>query len=169
MRSITMILVLSSMLLSAAIFGFFYAWVCSTMWGLDITDPRIAIEAMQTMNASVRNGVFAPAFFGTPFALAATGIVLWRQGIRRSATLFGGSALVYLCGGLVLTMVVNVPMNEALAIVIIPDDLFSARKIWQDYSATWQFWNQVRTVASGASFLIAILGVLHLSFGEALK
>lgn len=22
-----------------AIFGFFYAWVCSTMWGLDATDP----------------------------------------------------------------------------------------------------------------------------------
>jgi uncharacterized membrane protein len=167
MRSITMTLILSSMLLSAAIFGFFYAWVCSTMWGLDTADPRIAIEAMQAMNASVRNGVFAPAFFGTPFVLAATSFVLWRQDIRKSATLFGGSALVYLCGGLVLTMVVNVPMNEALAIVIIPDDLFSARQTWHDYSATWQFWNQVRTVASGASFLIATLGVLHLSFGEA--
>ena len=139
------------------------------MWGLDIADPRIAIEAMQAMNASVRNGVFAPAFFGTPFVLAATGIVLWRQRIRKSAMLFVGSALVYLCGGLILTMVVNVPMNEALATVIIPDDLFSARQTWQDYSATWQFWNQVRTVASGASFLIATLGVLHLSFGEAME
>ena len=47
--------------LSAAIFGFFYAWVCSTMWGLDQTDPVVAITAMQAMNASVRNAVFAPA------------------------------------------------------------------------------------------------------------
>lgn len=169
MRSITVILVLSSMLLSAAIFGFFYAWVCSTMWGLDKADPRIAIKAMQAMNASVRNGVFAPAFIGTPLVLAVTGIVLWRQGIRKSATLFVGSALVYLCGGLVLTMVVNVPMNEALATVTVSDDLSSARQIWQDYSPTWQFWNQVRTVASGASFLIAILGVLYISFDKHLR
>ena len=37
-----------------AISGFFYAWVCSTMWGLDDADPRVAIAAMQAMNASVR-------------------------------------------------------------------------------------------------------------------
>lgn len=60
-------------LLSGAIFGFFYAWVCSTMWGLDAADPRVAISAMQAMNASVRNIVFAPAFFGTPVALAQIG------------------------------------------------------------------------------------------------
>lgn len=45
-----------SMLLSAAIFGFFYAWVCSTMWGLDSladADANTAIAAMQAMNASV--------------------------------------------------------------------------------------------------------------------
>ena len=80
MRSITLFFVLSSMLLSAAIFGFFYAWVCSTMWGLDSTDPRVAIKAMQAMNASVVNGIFAPAFFATPVMLAITGVILWRQG-----------------------------------------------------------------------------------------
>ena len=58
----------AAVLLSAAIFGFFYAWVCSTMWGLDAADPRVAIPAMQAMNASVRNVVFAPAFFGTGVA-----------------------------------------------------------------------------------------------------
>ena len=46
--------------LAALLTGFFYAWVCSTMWGLDAADPRVAIEAMQAMNASVRNAVFAP-------------------------------------------------------------------------------------------------------------
>ena len=50
---------LLSVVFSGAIFGFFYAWVCSTMWGLDATDPRVAIQAMQAMNGSVRNAVFA--------------------------------------------------------------------------------------------------------------
>ena len=36
-----------------AIFGFFFAWVCSTLWGLDHIDPRSAIEAMNGMNESV--------------------------------------------------------------------------------------------------------------------
>lgn len=162
MRIVTLILVLSSLLLSAAIFGFFYAWVCSTMWGLDAADPRIAIQAMQAMNASVRNGVFAPAFFGTPILLAATAGVLWNQKFRKSASLFALSGAVYFCFGLVLTMVVNVPMNEALATVVMPDKIAEAHQIWQDYSPTWQFWNQTRTIASGISFLIAIIGMLNL-------
>ena len=58
-----------SLLSIGGIFGFFYAWVCSTMWGLDETDPHTAIAAMQAMNASVRDAVFFPAFFMTPFIL----------------------------------------------------------------------------------------------------
>jgi hypothetical protein len=33
MRSLVYVLAGLSLLLSGAIFGFFYAWVCSTMWG----------------------------------------------------------------------------------------------------------------------------------------
>ncbi len=51
---------LLAIVFAGAIFGFFYAWVCSTMWGLDATDPRIAIAAMEAMNASVRNAVLRP-------------------------------------------------------------------------------------------------------------
>jgi uncharacterized membrane protein len=149
------------MLLSAAIFGFFYAWVCSTMWGQDTADPRIAIQAMQAMNASVRNGVFAPAFFGTPVVLAITALLLWVQHAQRCAALFALSGAVYFCFGLVLTMLVNVPMNEALATIQAPQDIEAARQVWQDYSPKWQFWNQARTVASGISFLIATIGVLN--------
>ena len=82
---------LISLLLSGAIFGFFYAWVCSTMWGLDRLEPDTAIAAMQAMNASVRNGVFAPAFFGTPFVLLATALVGWRarEGLSASPREWG--------------------------------------------------------------------------------
>ena len=72
-----------SILFCGAVFGFFYAWVCSTMWGLDQADPRIAIAAMQAMNASVRNAVFFPAFFLTPIVLAvAAGAVVGNGGHR---------------------------------------------------------------------------------------
>ncbi len=52
-------------------------------------DPRIAIGAMQPINSSVRNIVFAPAFFATLFVLLLTGIVAWRMQRAKSAILFG--------------------------------------------------------------------------------
>lgn len=160
MKQLTYAVILLSLTLCAAIFGFFYAWVCSTMWGLDAADPRVAIGAMQAMNASVRNAVFAPAFFGTPFALAAAAALLLIGRQRLSAAAFAAAAIVYFCLGLMLTMSVNVPMNEALAKVDIPDDVENARVIWQNYSGPWQVWNQIRTAASGAAFLLAVSGLL---------
>lgn len=77
MKPVLYVFSLLSLLSSGAIFGFFYAWVCSTMWGLDAANPALAIGAMQAMNASVRNAVFAPAFFGTPFVLIATAMLAW--------------------------------------------------------------------------------------------
>ncbi len=148
-----------SLLFSGAIFGFFYAWVCSTLWGLDAADPNVAIAAMQAMNASVRNFVFAPAFFGTPFVLIAT-LVAWRGGERQAALLFGTGGVVYLVGGLTLTMMVNVPMNEALALVETPLDAARAQEVWQGYSIPWQRWNTIRAVVSGVSLLLAGLGFL---------
>lgn len=150
---------LVSVLLTAAIFGFFYAWVCSTMWGLDAAAPRIAIPAMQAMNASVRNVVFAPAFFATPFALALTAVLARAHRLPRAALLFGAAALVYAGGALAPTLLVNVPMNETLALVTVPADLSEARAIWTAYSGTWQAWNLARTVASGIALLLAVGGV----------
>ena len=156
-RSLT-IAALVSILLSGAIFGFFYAWVCSTMWGLDAADPRVAIAAMQAMNASVRNAIFAPAFFGTGPFLLITALLFWRTGAARAALYFGAGGGLYLIAGAGLTMAINVPMNEALAIVEVPQDVEQARAIWAAYSPDWQVWNQIRTVASGATLLLAALG-----------
>ena len=74
--------------------GFFYAWVCSTVWGLDAADPNVAISAMQAMNTSVRNPVFALGQFGRPLALAALALVAWKAEERRAAILFGSGALL---------------------------------------------------------------------------
>jgi len=57
------------------------------MWGLDAADPRIAIAAMQAMNASVHNIVFAPAFFLTPAVVALTGVVALSRR-RKDAAVF---------------------------------------------------------------------------------
>lgn len=165
MKSLTLPVALIATLLSGAIFGFFYAWVCSTMWGLDEADPRTAIAAMQAMNASVRNFAFAPAFFGTPLALGLAALAIWRSA-ERGALAFALAALVYGVLGMGLTMVVNVPMNEALALVAIPEDIDAAREIWLDYSPRWQVWNLTRTITSGAALLLALIGLVQYARGS---
>ncbi|RFP89834.1 DUF1772 domain-containing protein [Rhodobacteraceae bacterium 63075] len=152
-----------SLLSIGAMFGVFYAWICSTMWGLDAIDPKIALAAMQAMNASVRNAVFFPAFFLTPFILAATAFIAARQKRHRSALLLAGGAVIYFAGAFVVTVTINVPMNEALAEVVVPTDIEAARSLWQAYSPEWQFWNTLRTIVSGASFILTGLSVYYLN------
>jgi uncharacterized membrane protein len=153
---------LVALVLTGAIFGFFYAWVCSTMWGLDDADPRVAIAAMQAMNASVRNAVFFPAFFLTPVALCVAAGVAHRYRHRASAALFLAAAGIYTLGGLLLTMAINVPMNETLGAMAVPESREAAALIWADYSGRWQRWNITRTVASGTSLVLATLAILAL-------
>ncbi len=149
-----------SILLTAALFGFFYAWVCSTMWGLDAAPPEVAIQAMQAMNASVRNGVFAPAFFGAAPALLLAALVARRHS-RRAFRLMLGAGLLTLAA-VVLTVSVNVPMNAALGAAQVPSDPQAARDLWYAYSGPWQFWNQLRTVLTGIAVLLGLLALIRL-------
>jgi len=152
---------LLALLLCSALFGFFYAWVCSTMWGLEAAPPEVAIRAMQAMNASVRNAVFAPAFFGAWAALAGAAVLAHLSGQRRAVTaLFALAGLVVLAGGTGLTMLVNVPMNGVLAQVTEAQIEADAAAIWADYSAPWQAWNQARTVFTGIGLLLAGAGLM---------
>lgn len=149
-------LALLSLIFAGAMFGFFFAWICSTMWGLDAADANVAIPAMQAMNASVRNWVFAPAFFGTPVLLMFTALTALKGGRQRTAICFALAGLLYVLGAMLPTMTINVPLNEALALVETPLDPAVAQEAWRNYSDAWQFWNTVRTVVAG--FVLALAG-----------
>lgn len=143
-----------AMLLTGAIAGFFYAWSCSTMLGLDAIDPRHAIEAMQAINRLIVNPVFAPGFFGTPIALLLASGLFFLARMRTSGVLALVAFLAYAIGAFGVTVAVNVPMNEALAATAIPDDVEAARSVWQDYSPAWTASNHLRTAAALVSLLL---------------
>lgn len=155
-------LCLVSLVLTGALFGFFYAWVCSTIWGLDAADPRIAIAAMQAMNASVRNAVFAPAFFGTPVVLLIATGALAVAAQRSAALWFAAATVIVATFGVGLTITINVPMNEALAVLTIPEEIEAARAVWLDYSPDWQFWNQARSLATGVGLFLVGIGIMQI-------
>jgi len=121
------------------------------MWGLDAAAPDVAVAAMQAMNASVRNMVFFPAFFGTPIIVFLAAVFYMRRDGWAAIWLFGAALLIAV--SVVLTMRVNVPMNEALALER-PETLEAATRIWAEFSPVWQNWNQVRTALCGVALLM---------------
>ena len=143
-------------LMTGLMAGFFYAFSVCVMGGLDRTEPAAAIAAMQGINEAVRNPVFFVTFFLTPAIALGSAAFLHATGASRSAVLVAVSAAIYLVA-VAMTAIVNVPMNEALALV--EPDAPDAARIWADYSARWTFWNTARTFASLAALAVAGLAV----------
>lgn len=136
--------------------GFFYAYLCSVTRGLALLPDVQYVEAMQAINATVRNGVFAFSFFGAvAFLVLALVVHLPRLRSWRFALILLACVL-YIGGGFLLTLGVNVPMNEELATVSTnssPEVVARARVAYED---PWNFWNGVRTVCSSLAFLALI-------------
>jgi uncharacterized membrane protein len=137
--------------------GVFFAFSTFVMNALARLQPTQGIAAMQSINITVINPLFFAAFLGTTLAcifLAVSSLLKWHQ--PGAAYLLVGS-LLYLVGTLGVTIVFNVPLNDALAMVK-PDSTEGAN-LWISYLANWTFWNHIRTaaaLAAAASLTIAI-------------
>jgi uncharacterized membrane protein len=137
--------------------GIFFAFSTFVMKALARLAAAEGIAAMQSINVAVLNPWFMAAFFGTAAACVLaliSSLLRWQE--PDAAYLLVGSVL-YLVGSLLVTIVFNVPRNEALAAVA-PTDPSGAR-LWAAYVASWTSWNHVRTVAAlaaAASFNIAL-------------
>jgi uncharacterized membrane protein len=146
-------------LTTGLISGFFYAYACSVTLGLALLPDDQYIEAMQAINATVRNGVFAFIFFGAVVSLLLALAVHAPQLRSRRFVLVALAAALYVGGGFMVTFLVNVPMNEELARVgdVGPAALAQVRA---EHEGPWNFWNGVRTVFSSLAFLALISACL---------
>jgi uncharacterized membrane protein len=152
MSTLAFPLILLALILAGGVFGFFYAWSVTVMRGLSLADPASAIAAMQSINASIMTPWFAALFFGSPIASAAAALAAWMAGGRASALWLLAAALVYLVGCFAVTVVVNVPMNNALA-ALDARTLADPRAAWVGYAGPWTAWNHVRTLANGVALV----------------
>ena len=105
----------AAILMTGLISGFFYAYACSVTLGLALLPDEQYIEAMQAINATVRNGVFAFSFFGAVLSLLAALALHSTRPRSRRFILLALAAMLYIGGGFMVTFLVNVPMNEELA------------------------------------------------------
>jgi uncharacterized membrane protein len=113
---------------------------------------------MQSINIVVINPLFLGVFIGTAvIALLLAALVLF-QGALGMGYLLAGSAL-YVIGCFGVTMLGNVPLNNALAPLEAGSD--EAASLWARYLKDWLKWNHVRTIAALAAcgaFILALRG-----------
>lgn len=158
MQAVTVAAAFVACLLAGGVFGFFYAWSVTVMRGLTAGDPVSAIVSMNAVNATIMTGWFAVLFFGAPLASAVAAVLAWLGGNGAAALWMAAAALLYLVGCFAVTVVVNVPMNDALAQVD-ARAVADAGAAWRGYAGPWTTWNHLRTAACGLAFLAALGGL----------
>lgn len=129
--------------------GVFFAFSTFVISGLGRLQPTQGIAAMQSINITAISPLFMAALFGTAAAcilLAVSSLLKWHQ--PGAAYLLLGS-LLYLIGTIGVTIVFNVPLNDALARVD-PNSTEGAN-LWANYLTNWTLWNHIRTVAALAA------------------
>ena len=137
--------------------GLYFAFSTFIMTALARIDTVAGISAMNAINDVIVKSLFMPVFLGTTvtgLALAVLGAVRWSEP-GAIAMLAGG--LVYVIGMFVVTMVFNVPLNNALAAAAPASS--EAAALWARYPERWTWWNHVRTLASTAACALFIAAI----------
>jgi uncharacterized membrane protein len=143
---------------SGLVAGIFFAFSTFVMPALGRILPEQGIAAMQSISITVLNPAFFIAFLGTGavcLALAAGSYVWWGEA---SGKLVLAASLIYLVGCVGVTMVCNVPLNDALAAV--SANTPEAAAVWSRYLNVWTAWNHLRTAApllAAILFMTALL------------
>lgn len=135
--------------------GLFFIFSICIMAALARLPAEQGIAAMQAINVVILNPLFLLAFMGTAvlaLILVAGGFV--HGGPARFYLIAGG--LLFLGGVILVTMIVNVPMNNALD-ALQPGSEEAARLWSSSYLVDWVRWNHVRTLSSIGAFVCFVM------------
>jgi uncharacterized membrane protein len=155
--TVTAVLLWFSAIGTGLLGGVYFAFSTFVMAALGQTDRAAGISAMNAINTTILKSLFMPFFFGTSAtSLALAGLSLFGLGEPGALAMLAGG-LIYIVGMLGVTMVLNVPLNNALAAV--DPTSAGAAPVWARYLRDWTFWNHVRTVASVAASALFVFAI----------
>ena len=149
LRGATLMIATGGMGLMAGVFAIY---TNAIMPGLRGTDDRTFVASFQSMDRAIINPLFMTAFLGT---LVATGVAIGVHAPagHRSPLPWVVAAFVLYFAVVVITIAVNVPLNDAIKAAGLPDDPGRLAVIRsQFHEVRWMRWNTVRTVMTIAAF-----------------
>ncbi len=139
--------------------GVFFTFSVFLMKVLGRLPSSQGISTMQSINLLIVNPLFLTVFLGTAATsgiMLASALLRWQE--PQAIYLLIGGAL-YLVGSFLVTIIVNIPKNNALAAVAptAPD----SANLWANYLIKWTAWNHVRTVTTLAATASLALALCH--------
>jgi uncharacterized membrane protein len=142
--------------LMAGVYGLYQHTV---MPGLGSTDDRTFVGAFQAIDRAIINPWFMASFFG---ALILTGVAAGLHlgaSARRVLPWIVAAFVLYLIV-VIITLAVNVPLNDAIKAAGDPDQIDVAA-VRRDFTETkWVAWNYVRVVLNTSAFASLLMAVI---------
>jgi uncharacterized membrane protein len=136
--------------------GIFYAFSTFVMAALGRLEPRQGMSAMNAINVAVINPWFMAVFLGTPAICAVLAVWAVTQWNEPGGLMVIGASLIYIAGSLLVTMIFNVPLNNALAATASQ----GSAETWDRYLNQWTRWNHLRTLLSLVAMILFIIGLI---------
>ena len=153
---------LAAVILTGLSAGFFYAWQVSVIPGTKKVIDMTFLESMQSINRAILNPAFFLVFFGCLILLAISTVQQFNTGT--TFWLMLGATLTYLIGTFGVTVLGNVPLNDALdAMDLTKLTEQKAIDFRQFYEQKWNRFHLIRTVFSVLSFLLSALAIFSYS------
>ncbi len=142
--------------------GVFQLYVFAIMPGLGRTDDRTFVGAFQQIDTAIVGPGLFFFFFGA-LGFTALAVALHFGADERSALPWIGGAFVLHLSVVVITLVVNVPLNDGIKAAGDPEEIADLSTVRERLNeARWTGWNFFRVVASTVAFgCLAWALVLH--------
>lgn len=149
LRTVSLLLAVLTVGAMAGVMGLYANTI---MPGLRRTDDRTFVGAFQAIDTSIINPIFLPTFFGG-LVFTALATVFHLGDDFDSILPWLVVALVLYLTVIVVTVVVNVPLNDGIKAAGDPDQI-DVTQTRQDFNeARWVRWNLVRTGLTLAAFI----------------
>jgi uncharacterized membrane protein len=135
----------------------YFAFSTFVMASLARIAPAAGAAAMNAINVEIVRSLFMPLFLGTTLTGAALAVLaFFRWGEPGAIAMLAGGG-IYVLGMFIVTMIFNVPLNNALAAV----DPASAQaaELWARYLRDWTFWNHVRSISSTGACVLFVAAI----------
>ena len=139
-----------ALLSSGLLAGLYYAYAVSVMPALGAFDDRTFIDVMNKINVVIVNPPFLLTFLGSVGFTALAGACYLKPGAR-PVLIWIGIGLALNIASLVITSVVNVPLNDKLATAAGSTSAADLASLRAQFESSWVRWNMIRALANTAA------------------
>lgn len=157
-----LIVLIISATTTALMAGLFFAWSYSVTLGLARLSNTDYISAMQAMNRAIQNPFFFCCFFGALLMLPLSAYLYYEVPTPIRFWLLLSATIVYGVGVMGVTIVGNIPLNQALDAFDLStasaDEMARQRS---QFEIPWNRLNMIRTISSGLALVLVIVACIN--------